>query len=147
MKDFFSALLLTVRSPKQGVGHPIMRQFMKFGVVGVLNTLSSLLMYSLLIEFANIEPIGANAAAFVVSVTMSFFLNKRWTFRNRSEQATRQYAAFFVISGIGLLISSSIIFLTHNILGWQEYVAFFTAVVIVLFWNFNANRMWTFKLN
>ncbi len=123
---------------------PGLRQFIKFAMVGVINTLTSVSFYLLLTRWVGWDPLIANAGAFVVAVTVSFILNKSWTFRDQHRAYARQYAKFFTVNLIGLGLSESIIYLLHHQLGLHDLVAFFMAVTIVVFWNFFANKFWTF---
>ncbi len=144
MKDLFGGLYQTVRSPRQGWQLVVVRQFVKFAIVGVFNTATSADVYLIASRPLALDPLVANAVAFVVAVTVSFVLNKSWTFRNQERSYRRQYSMFFGVSGVGFLLSEAILFITHKLLGVHDVVAFGIAVVIVMFWNFGANRAWTF---
>jgi len=145
MREFLQALWMIVRSPRVGSQQPIMRQFAKFSSVGVVNTITSGAMYLWLSRPVGLDPHAAYALSFVVAVTISFVLNKRWTFRNRERRYRRQYGLFFGISAVGLGLSESVLFITHRLLGIHDLVAFCLAVLVGLAWNFNANRWWTFS--
>lgn len=124
---------------------PGLRQFVKFSLVGGVNTATSTAVYLSLTRLVDISPLVANALAFIVAVTISFIFNKRWTFRDVGRDHARQYSKFFFISGLGLGWSELIIWWLHHLLGWPDLVAFFTAVVVVVGWNFTLNRWWTFR--
>ncbi|MBI4089780.1 MAG: GtrA family protein [Candidatus Kerfeldbacteria bacterium] len=144
MKDLLQGLYTTARSPRSGLQLPVVRQFIKFSMVGVVNTLTSSSVYLVATRPLGLDPLVGNAIAFAAAVTVSFSLNKLWTFRDRSRALRRQYSLFFLISGVGFLCSETIIFVLHTWLGFHDLLAFGTAVVVVLFWNFGANRAWTF---
>ncbi len=144
MKEFLDGLLTAVRSPRAASQLPVMRQFVKFSLVGTINTLVSTAVYTLATRPFGLDPLIGNALAFVVAVTVSFFLNKFWTFGNWERRYARQYSRFFTISGVGFLTSELVIILLHKIGGLHDFIAFFFAIAIGLLWNFNANRSWTF---
>jgi putative flippase GtrA len=125
--------------------HPIARQFIKFAMVGVVNTMTSFSIYFVGTRLLQMPPLLANAIAFVVAVTVSYALNKRWTFRDTRRVSASQYSRFVMINIVGLALSEIIIAALHHGLGWNDIVAFFGAVLIVMFWNFGANRLWTFS--
>ena len=56
-------------------------QFVKFGIVGVSNTLLTFLVYTLLLKVFGVWYLAASAIGFVVGATNGFLLNRRWTFR------------------------------------------------------------------
>lgn len=127
--------------------HHVARQFIKFAMVGVVNTSTSFTIYFVVTRLFGIPPLVANAAAFIVAVSVSYTLNKRWTFRDPRRASAGQYSRFVIINIVGLALSELIIAALHHGLGWNDIVAFFGAVVIVMFWNFGANKLWTFSSN
>lgn len=134
-----------VRSHPFVAERPVLRQFFKFGMVGVVNTLTSATVYILLTRLVSVTPLVANALAFVIAVSVSFLLNKNWTFRDQQRAYAKQYSRFFLISLVGLGLSEMIIFVMHTRFGIHDLASFFTAVLLVMFWNFFANRWWTFR--
>ncbi|MDF2439304.1 MAG: hypothetical protein JWN98_288 [Abditibacteriota bacterium] len=93
--------------------------------------------------------------AFLFSVTNGFFWNSRWTFRqNDPARRKSQYAKFVLVNAIGLVLNQIILFVVNRALtagraanekGWEPLIAFAIATSIVVFWNFTANKLWTFK--
>lgn len=144
MKELVRGFATTVKSPRTGAQLPVIRQFVKFSLVGVINTTTSIVVYEFMKFAFHLQPLVANLFAFSAGVTVSYTLNKRWTFRNTSANHRQLYTRFFLINIVGLIISESIIYAVHTIGGLHDRVGFATAVVVVVFWNFNANRAWTF---
>ena len=63
------------------VGAPLLIQFVKFGIVGVSNTLLTFVVYTLLLKVFGVWYLAASAIGFAVGTINSFLLNRRWTFR------------------------------------------------------------------
>ncbi|MBI5405285.1 MAG: GtrA family protein [Candidatus Kerfeldbacteria bacterium] len=144
MKELVRGFATTVKSPRAGAQLPVIRQFVKFSLVGVINTITSITVYELAKLLFQLEPLVANLFAFSAGVTVSYILNKRWTFRNTSANHRQLYTRFFLINVVGLAISETIIYVVHSLAGFHDRVGFAAAVAVVVFWNFNANRAWTF---
>lgn len=97
----------------------------------------------------------ASLAGFVFAVTNGFFWNSRWTFRQTDPSLARvQYLRFVAVNIVGLTLNQTILFVVNRMLtvgkpagykGPEALFAFAVAVVIVVFWNFTANKLWTFK--
>lgn len=103
----------------------------------------------------------AGAVSFFAAVTSNFLWNRYWTYPDsRSKSRRRQFAMFGTVSVVGILIRVPIIMiaspiflsLISHIRLFQPYavrisenMALALAVVIVLFWNFFANRYWTYN--
>ena len=57
-----------------------MVQFVKFGIVGVSNTLMTLVVYTVLLKVFGVWYLAASAIGFAVGATNGFLLNRKWTF-------------------------------------------------------------------
>lgn len=93
--------------------HPTLAQLARFLVVGSINTAVDLaVLNALMIATGRAEGwfyAGFKVASFTCAATLSYFLNKRFTFRDRSRYAIkRKLAGFYVISVIGALINVSV---------------------------------------
>jgi len=56
------------------------RQFIKFAIVGGLNSLLSVVTYALLLV-VGVWYVAATVAAYGVAMAVGYTLNRRWTFR------------------------------------------------------------------
>lgn len=121
------------------------KQFVTFAIVGVVNTIISFSTYAFFTRVVHLHPLVANLAAFIIAVTCSFLLNRRYTFRGSIGQLHHQYAKFLVVNIAGLGISETIIWFLHVRRDVNDLLAFAIATILVLFWNFSLNRWWTFK--
>src|SRR5271169_2227468 len=60
---------------------PVFVQFVKFGIVGISNTLITFAVYTLLLKVFNVWYLIASAIGFILGATNGFLLNRAWTFR------------------------------------------------------------------
>ncbi len=148
------------------------RQFLKFATVGAMNTaidwsLAFILTFYTpiprLLGTGLVNSLGLPLRPEVLAVWMtkvissgtatinSFIWNRRWTFRVRDKQArAKQFAKFVTVNVIGMLLNSTITtLLLRPFLPDPSRTTFMvcqaTATAIVLFWNFFANKYWTFR--
>jgi putative flippase GtrA len=93
---------------------PTLFQFIKFAIVGVLNTAIDFGILNLLMWAFGIYKgswiLLFNTISFSCAVTNSYFLNKYWTFGELSRIRAGQFVKFFIISVGGALINSGIVF-------------------------------------
>ncbi len=121
-------------------------QFLKFAIVGVINTLVNLIVLYLLTEFFGIYYMVSAVFAFLVAVTNSFILNKIWTFNeNISENIFNRYIKFFAVSTFALLINLMILYLFTEFLRIYYMASQIIAIALSLWINFFFNKLWTFK--
>lgn len=123
---------------------PIVRQFSKFAMVGAVNFTTHLSIYLVLTREFHLAIAAANPVAFTVAVTVSFLLNRRWTFRVATGNHRAQYAKFVLVNVAGLGINQAILLTLVHAAHLHDVVAFVLAVGVVMFWNFFVNRHWTF---
>ena len=109
----------------------------------------------------HLGPTIASAISFVAAVFSNFLWNRYWTYPDsRSRSRRRQFTMFFIVSAVGVLIRIPIVFfmtpvfrsLLSSIGALQAYttrlsdnLSLAVAVLVVLFWNFFANRHWTYN--
>ncbi len=74
-------------------------QFIKYAVVGVINTLVTLVVIFLCKNLFDLNPLVANAIGYVAGLINSFIWNKRWVFRSSG-----RYMAEAVKFGCGFLL-------------------------------------------
>lgn len=103
---------------------PVIFQFAKFFLVGVLNTFIDLgILNFLMWVFAVSSGISYSifkALSFGCSVISSYFWNKSWTFKkNETKFSGQEFSRFCLISGISFLLNVSVASLLVNVLGSQ----------------------------
>ncbi|MGA2667103.1 MAG: GtrA family protein [Patescibacteria group bacterium] len=121
------------------------RQFVKFGVVGVSSTVIDWGIYLLLTRFTLIFYLIAKVVSFAVSVINSYIWNRRWTFRSYDPNKLHQFSKFMVVALVGLGLNTLIMYLVVSWFHWRDIIGLALATLIVLFWNFLINKFWTFK--
>ncbi len=124
------------------------RQLTKFAIVGCANTIVDFSVYILLTRGwlgFHLHFLIGNLIAFFASVVNSYFLNKRWTFRNLDTRHHIQFAKFFLVNTITLSLYEILLFLFIDRFHLFDLTAKLIAVAIVTAWNFSANKFWTFR--
>jgi len=98
-------------------------QFMKFILVGFLNTAVDFGILNLLMVIFRVYagwPFSLfKAISFSCAVTNSYFLNKFWTFQKEDKAKIQEFSKFLIISIIALLINVSLSSFLVNKIGPQ----------------------------
>ena len=128
---------------------PLAFQFLKFGIVGVLNTVIDFSLLNLLHLVFKIPFLLANTISVSSSIVNSFVWNKYWTFQNREKEFGRQFIKFVILSLVGLGINDGILYLSVNFLGssapLELNLSKIFASIFSMAWNFIAYKKWAFK--
>jgi putative flippase GtrA len=138
-------------------------RFFKFALVGISGTFIDIVFFNLFNQRFGISPVTAKSLSFSVAVFNNFIWNRVWTYpESRQLPFIKQFGQYLLVSIVGLLINTtifavsdqSLIHLFENILpsnfffsptvvGHNASVAL--ATIVVLSWNYFANRFWTFR--
>lgn len=121
------------------------RQFVKFGLVGVSSFVIDAGVYFIATRFLGIYYILAKGISFIISVINSYIWNRRWTFRSENKEKAQEFVKFLTVAGIGFGLNVSIMFLAVSRLRWPDYYGLVLATAIVTIWNFTINKLWVFK--
>ena len=123
-------------------------QFVKFGLVGISNTLIAYATYSLCV-YIGFHYLIANALGFFISVLNAYYWSDRFVFKKgkgESRSAIRTLAKTYIAYGsTGLLLASILLYLYVDKLYISEYIAQLLVLVITIPLNFIINKFWSFK--
>jgi len=88
-----------------------LKEALKFGAVGGANTVLNYALFNALVLTVLADgQLKATVLATIVATTSSYFMNRHWTFRDRSKSAMRrEYSLFFLFNGAGLLIELGVL--------------------------------------
>jgi putative flippase GtrA len=139
-------------------------RFMRFAVVGVIGAIVDFGTMNLLVGLFKAPFLLAGTISFICAILSNFTWNRYWTYPDsRSKRIRFQIIQFAVVSVVGLTLRTPIlaflepimlnffdgvhlpvpvplfdhVFLAHNL-------TLAIAVITVMFWNFFANRYWTY---
>lgn len=125
----------------------LFKQAVKFGLVGVLNTLIDYAVYTLLlmIPFIGEHYVIAQVAGYCAGLCNSLMLNKRWTFAQKERVSRRQLVAFLAVNLAALGVSTAVLVVTQEWLGLGRYMGKIVATVFSMTVNFLGNKIMVFK--
>jgi len=168
MSIFINTLLNKTGNRKEA------KRFVKFSIVGAFGALIDFGVLNLLIfSFGwntDLGKVFSNLVSTSTAILSNFTWNRLWTFpESRSRRKRIQLVQFSIVNLMGLGLNTAIFFITdtliynpllHSAFFYEEgnflfspflpetlsvQLAKATAIGIVLFWNFGANRLWTYR--
>jgi putative flippase GtrA len=120
----------------------VRREFVRFLIVGALNTAISLVVYRALLALG-VWYVAAAPIAWAAGVVNGYIWNLRWTFAGRDTTRARLLYALFGALGAG--VASLLVLLFVRGAGLGKLEAYLVAVPPVTVVTFLANRYWTFS--
>ena len=144
-------------------------RFGKFCVVGVIGTAIDFGLLNLLYNVLGLHQVLSNVISVSVATVNNYLWSRFWVYpETRHQGGGRKFVQFIIVSLIALGLNTGILWITdlwflgeagllagmvapiaqwigteHSVLSSNG--AKVIATGIVLFWNFFANRMWTFR--
>jgi putative flippase GtrA len=123
----------------------VLVQFVKFGIVGVSNTLLTLVVYTLLLKVLGVLYLAASAIGFIVGAVNGFLLNRRWTFREHVGDALTP-VRWGIVQTCGLGVDEVLLYVFVHDAQLDKLIAQVCATAVVTVSTFFANRAWTFRV-
>ena len=128
-------------------------QFVKFGLIGVTNTLLSYGIYMLVIwlmtplDFAYDYIVGS-VLGFIISVLWSFYWNNKLVFTEGSEKRNilkSLLKTYLSYAATGIILSNILLFIFVDLMEITKTVAPFLGLLITVPLNFVLNKYWAFR--
>jgi len=126
--------------------HQVLKQFIKFSLVGALNTIVDFVTYLFFTRVLFWYYLLAAFLAFSLAATSSFLFNRYWTFKLENKFTATEYAKFILVAAGGLLLTILFLYILVDIFFWYDLWAKLVIVVIVVNYNFWMQKFWTFKV-
>ena len=124
----------------------VIKEFVKFGVVGGIGTLINIAILYLLTEKAGVYYLISAIFSFIVAMSSNFILNKIWTFKENVKLGIgKKYLQFGLVSVSALLVNLFFLYIFTEILGIYYIISQILAIGIALIINFLGNKIWTFS--
>lgn len=129
-------------------------QFIKFGIVGVSNTVIGYLVnIATIFALRNTDVFwdyfAGNILAFIIGVSWSFYWNNRYVFKLKDGE-TRNFAAslfktYMSYGFTGIILNNILSYIWIDMLGISKVVAPLINMIIGVPINFIINKLWAFR--
>lgn len=121
----------------------LIAQLVKYGLVGVVNTLITFVVIFILQELMGVSPAISNAVGYAMGLLNSFIMNSRWTFNSETS-----WKRFFIFMAVWVPCYLANLLALHLLLTYTSLPAIWSQVVAMLIFNisnFILNKFITFK--
>jgi putative flippase GtrA len=122
---------------------PVVRQFVKYGIVGASNTILTFVIYTLAVELG-VQYLVALIVGYLAGSLNSYILNRRWTFEAGHLAHGTVGSRFAVVQAVAIGANLALLYLFVHHLGIHKIAAQAILTVPVLAITFFINRAWSF---
>lgn len=127
---------------------PSLIQFLKFGMVGAVNTILSYLITNTCYYALHLHEQISNLISFLITVLVSFLLNSRFVFRQEENRQpwyralAKVYASYALTE---LVLMGVLLFVQERLLGIPHFIATFLNLCVTVPLNFILNKFWAYR--
>ena len=119
-------------------------RFIKFGMVGVINTLVNWIIFFIL-NALGMYYILANIIAYILGTVNSYLWNTLWVFKYKDKASTETTIKFIILNLIGLGLNTGILYVLVDLCNLNKFIGLVTTTAIVMIINYIVNKLWVFS--
>ena len=119
-------------------------QFVKFGIVGVSNTLLTAATIWIFMKIFHCSDYISNIIGYIIGLINSFIWNRKWTFASNAKLNVT-VIKFILTFAISYLLQLGNLYLLLHFTKIDSYVCQLLSIVVYTSTNFVLNKFYTFK--
>lgn len=123
----------------------LLNQILKFGLVGGMAFVIDYALLYLCTEFLHIHYLLSSIISFTISVIFNYILSIKWVFDVKKKQDVRDFVIFIILSVIGLVINSLIMYVMVEVFGVYYMLSKMVSTVVVMVYNFITRKIFVEK--
>lgn len=127
---------------------PFLKKFEKIISYAWISLIVTIIDVSLLFaftEFLNINYLISATCSYCTGTIIAYFLQKKYTFKNKNKKILLQFYVFAIISIVGLFINLFVLKILVDYANMWYLFAKVFAIILGFIWNYTANKNITFK--
>jgi putative flippase GtrA len=128
----------------------LIHEVAKFGVVGAVAFVLTIALSNTFHFGLDLGPLTSFGLATIIAAVASYFANRHWTWRHKSNSGVRrELPLFLVLSAVGLAVSEIPVGVSEYVLDLHSAIAYNVASTLVgtalgTVWRFWSFRRWVF---
>ena len=119
-------------------------QFIKFGIVGISNTLLTAGVIWILLKVFHCSDYISNLIGYIIGLINSFIWNRSWTFETKTRLSVTVFK-FIVTFAISYLFQLGNLYVLLHFTHIDPYLCQLLSIVVYTCINFVLNKYYTFK--
>ncbi len=123
----------------------LMKQILKFGVVGGLSFVIDYGIFTILTQLFSVHYVLASTISFSVSVLFNYILSIKWVFDVHQKQTLKEFLFFLIQSLSGLGLNLLLMYFLVDLFIIHELISKIIATGIVMIYNFIVRKIFLEK--
>lgn len=123
---------------------PIKTTFVKFGLVGAVNTLVGMGVIFIAWHFFGFGDLAANLLGYAVGFFCSYILNRLWTFSDRGE-VWRSFWRFALVCAVAYAANLLVLFTMRSLMGPESFMPHVFGSITYTIIGYAGSRYFAFR--
>jgi len=124
--------------------HKSVVQFIKFGIVGISNTLLTVISIWFLLKELHCSDYFSNLAGYIIGLLNSFIWNRKWTFESETKLSVTVFK-FIVTFVLSYFFQLGNLYLLLHYTHIDPFYCQILSIIVYTLINFILNKYYTFK--
>ncbi len=124
----------------------MIKRFWKYSLVGISTFLFDLLLLYIFTNLLNINYLVSIFLAFIIAVSLNYFLSRKNVFVGTKQGLARGYAYFLVVITFGVALMLVSMYLLVEMFSIDIFIARVLVAGVVGIFNFTVNDKFNFKM-
>ncbi len=120
------------------------REMLHYLWVGALATASQYILLILCVEVFHSSAVLGSSLGYLLGGVISYSLNRKHTFESEKKHS-KAIAPFILVFIVAFLMNAILLHVFQVFLTLPYFLAQMITTILVLIWNYSANKFWTFK--
>lgn len=120
------------------------RRLLRYAVAGGLSAVTHVGTLTVLVEFGGAAPVVASTAGFLLSIVVSYTLQRGWVF-GATAPNRRTLPRFLAVTVVALGLNAAVLFVGTDVIGWHYAPVQIVALILIPISNYVINSLWTFR--
>jgi putative flippase GtrA len=121
------------------------KQFLRFGIVGFVNTVLFLAIYYFFIWINPDFYLLGSISAFAITVAIAYILSRKFVFPDGRETAGRSLIKALIAYSFSFILSNGLLVLQVEVIHVSKVLAPILNLFVTVPVNFTINKFWTYK--
>jgi putative flippase GtrA len=121
-----------------------MIKFLKFCAVGVTNTIITLIVFYLINKVLMVNYIVSTSVSYLCGVVNSYYLNRRYTFKDKNSNVFLQFTRFITLNLVSLGVNLILMYLFVELFYLDSMIAQVLSTIATTLLNFAGSKLIVF---
>jgi putative flippase GtrA len=122
-----------------------MIKFLKFCAVGVTNTIITLIVFYLINKVLKVNYIVSTSVSYLCGVLNSYYLNRRYTFKDKNSKVLSQFTRFTTVNLVSLSVNLILMYLFVDLFYLDSMIAQVISTIATTLLNFVGSKLIVFE--